>query len=130
MDYTFKKGERLKSRKLIEQLFIEGKRIKSNPVQMVYLPIEHTSEFLFQAGFSVGKKRFKKAVTRNRIKRLMREAYRLHKNILPELNDEMHTKKHVFMFMYVADKLITYQAIEKSMIDLLEKFKKVYKTIK
>ena len=125
MDYTFKKGERLKSRKLVEQLFIEGKRIKSNPVQMVYLSVEHTSDFLFQAGFSVGKKRFKKAISRNKIKRLMREAYRLNKYTLPTLQDDKHTKKHVFMFIYVTDKLLAYRAVEKSMIDLLEKFNKV-----
>lgn len=123
MDYTFKKGERLKSRKLIEQLFIEGKRIKSVPVQMVYLSIEHTSDFLFQAGFSVGKKRFKKAVSRNKIKRLMREVFRLNKHILPTLHEEKYTKKHVFMFIYVADKLMPYQAIEMSIVELLEKFK-------
>jgi len=124
MNETFKKGERLKSRKLIERLFVEGKRIKSNPIQLVYLQVDHNSDFLFQAGFSVGKKRFKRAVDRNKIKRLMREVYRLQKHILPQSNEQIHTKKHVFMFMYVADKVLPYQDIESHVIDLLEKFKK------
>lgn len=124
MKYTFNKGERLKSRKLIERLFLEGKRIKSVPVHLVYLSVEHETDFLFQAGFTVGKKRFAKAVTRNRIKRLMREAYRLHKHILPELQGERDTKKHIFMFMYVGDKVLPYQEVENHMIDLLKKLTK------
>lgn len=123
MKYTFKKGERLKSRKLIERLFIEGKRLKSASLQMVFLQIEHDSDNLYQAGFSVAKKRFKKAVDRNRIKRLMREAYRLQKHQLLVYKGENYTKKYVFMFIYIADTIHSYKTIEQSMIELLEKFK-------
>lgn len=123
MKYTFKKGERLKSKKLIESLFCEGKRLKSASLQMVFLQIEHDSDNLYQAGFSVTKKRFKRAVDRNRIKRLMRESYRLQKHQLVVHNSENYTKKYVFMFIYIADNIHSYQTIEQSMIELLEKFK-------
>jgi len=123
MKYTFKKGERLKGKKLIERLFIEGKRLKSAAVQMVFLQIEHDANHLYQAGFSVAKKRFKKAVDRNRIKRLMRETYRLQKHQLLLCKGEIYTKKYVFMFIYIAGTIHSYQTIEQNMIELLEKFK-------
>ncbi len=124
MKYTFKKGERLKSRKGIERLFVEGKRLKSDSLQMVYVQIEHESDNLYQAGFSVSKKRFKRAVDRNRIKRLMREAYRLQKHQMPSYADWINTKKHIFMFIYIASRIQTYQDIEKNMLELLKQFSK------
>ncbi len=123
MKYTFKKEERLKSRKLIERLFVEGKRLKSAAVQMVYLQIEHDSDTLFQASFSVSKKRFKKAVDRNRIKRLMREVYRLNKHQLTDSSGEIYTKKYVFMFIYIAKNMVSYEEVEQNMLQLLEKLK-------
>ncbi len=122
MKYTFKKGERLKSRKLIEQLFIEGKWIKSHPIQLVYLQTNHDSEYLVQTGFSAPKRRFKRAVDRNRIKRLMREAYRLQKHLLPNLKDGNYTKKHVFMFIYMTNDILSYKDVEKHIGELIEKF--------
>jgi ribonuclease P protein component len=115
---TFSKEEKLKSRKLIEQLFAEGKHLNVFPLQMVYIPIEHTSNNIFQAGFSVSKRRFKLAVDRNRVKRLMRETYRLNKNIFTE----NHTKKHIFMFIYTTDKILSYQEINEAMTKLLIRF--------
>jgi len=117
--HTFKKGEKLKSKKLIEQLFERGKRLKSLPIQLVYLEIDHKTAYLIQAGFSVPKKRFKRAVDRNRIKRLMREAYRLHKYTLPKITDA-DTKKHVFMFIYIGKHIETYATIETQFLKLLK----------
>lgn len=125
MKNTFKKGEKLKSRKLIEQLFIEGKRLKSFPIQLVYLPVEHDSDYLVQAGFSVPKRRFKKAVDRNKIKRLMREAYRLQKHLIPTSQDEKYTKKHILMFIYMTDNILSYSDIEKKICQLLKDFNKI-----
>ena len=82
MKFTLGKKERLKSKKLIEKLYAEGKSIKVFPFRMVFLQVQHTSDFPFQVGFSVPKRNFKLAVSRNRIKRLMRETYRLQKNIV------------------------------------------------
>ena len=83
--YTLGKEERLKSRKLIEQLFKEGKAYSVFPLRVIYVISVNpagTCGHSLQAGFTVGTKYFKKAVDRNRIKRLLKEAYRLQKNDL------------------------------------------------
>ncbi|MEL7064616.1 MAG: ribonuclease P protein component [Bacteroidota bacterium] len=73
----FLKYERLKSRQLIETLFKEGKTIYLPPLRVIYLPSDLLSNH--QVLFAVPKKRVKRAVTRNKLKRRMREAYRLNK---------------------------------------------------
>lgn len=77
------KNERLKSRKRIDELFARGKSFSAFPVRVLYL-CEKSGAAPLQAGFSVGVKKIKSAVERNRVKRLMREAYRLSKNNLFE----------------------------------------------
>lgn len=78
--YTFTKAERLCSKSEIEELFTKGSHFYLYPFKVVYeLRQEHGVKVLF----SVPKRNFKRAVDRNRIKRLMREGYRLNK-IIPE----------------------------------------------
>lgn len=83
MKYTLSKKERLSSRKRIEQLFSTGRTFNVYPVRVFYCFILSEAPGV-QVLFSVPKKRFKKAVDRNRIKRLFREAYRLQKHSLQE----------------------------------------------
>jgi ribonuclease P protein component len=115
MKYTLGIDEKLKSRKLIEHLFAEGKRVKSFPLQLIYLQISHDSEFPVKVGFSVPKKVVKLAVDRNRIKRMMREAYRLNKYLISENIKEAY----IFMFIYTAKE-------EPKYADLVEILKKVF----
>ena len=85
--FTLSKQERLKSRKLIEQLFRQGQSISVFPYRLLYLPVagaEVQLPFSLQAGITVSSKNFKKAVHRNKIKRLTREAYRLQKPVLQQ----------------------------------------------
>ena len=114
MKYTLGKDEKLKSRKLIEHLFAEGKRVKSFPLQLIYLQIGHDSEFPVKVGFSVPKRVVKLAVDRNRIKRMMREVYRLNKHFVAE------NLKYTYIFM-----LIYTDKAEPKYTDLDEMFKKV-----
>ncbi len=95
--YTLGKTERLKSRKDIERVFKEGKSFSNFPFRVVYLqaPAQETSSL--QAGFSVSTRYFKKAVDRNRVKRLMREAYRLQKNKLTATLKKKHLSLLVFI---------------------------------
>lgn len=123
MRYTFGKQEKLKSRKLIGKLFEEGSSVKKFPIRLVYLKAEHTSDFPIQAGFSVPKRNFKSAVDRNRIKRLMREAYRLTKNEVYE--DLEHP--FVFMFTFMGKKEPSYVEVEQKMKQVLALFKKEIK---
>ncbi len=119
MQQTFKKQEKLKTSKLISLLFAEGKNVTEFPIKLVYLPIEHSGTHKIQAGVSVPKRNFKKAVNRNRIKRLLREAYRKNKHYIYESE---HTKKHIFMFIYLGKKEIEYKLVEEKMILILQKF--------
>jgi len=119
MQQTFKKQERLKKRKLIEQLFSEGKSITVFPIKLVYLQIDHQSPYKIQAGVSASKRNFKKAVDRNKIKRLLREVYRKNKYIIYESE---HTKKHIFMFIYQGKNELDYLTLEEKMKLLIEKF--------
>jgi ribonuclease P protein component len=119
MQQTFTKQEKLKKSKLISQLFAEGKNVTEFPIKLVYLPVEHGGTHKIQAGVSVPKRNFKKAVDRNRIKRLLREAYRKNKH---HIYTEEHTKKHIFMFIYLGKNAIEYKLIEEKMILLLQKF--------
>lgn len=118
MKYTLGKEEKLKSRKLIEQLFLEGKRVKSYPFQLIYLEKEHAAEFPIQVGFSVPKRNIKLAVNRNRIKRVMREIYRLNKFGFSEKIE----KKYIFMFIYMAKDEVDYSNLEMSFLKLRNKF--------
>jgi len=120
MRFTFNKQEKLKSRKLIERLFTEGKSISCYPLKLIYLKVEHDSNFTVQAGVSVAKRKVNLAVNRNRIKRLMREAYRKNKHLIYE----GIKFKYIFMFLYLDEKEQKYVFIEEKMINLIEKFLK------
>lgn len=96
MRFSFPKQEKLKSLKAFEVLFSSGESDKHYPVRMVFIPWP-TGDAPVQAGFSVSKKRFRKAVDRNRIKRMMREAYRLQK---PEYLGHLH-KQYAVVFIYL-----------------------------
>jgi len=119
MQQTFKKQEKLKKSKLISQLFAEGKNVNEFPIKLVYLPVEHEAPFKIQAGVSVPKRNFKRAVDRNRIKRLLREAYRKNKH---HIYASEHTKKHIFMFIYLGKMEIDYKLMEEKMMLILQKF--------
>src|ERR1700749_3235213 len=77
--YTFTKEERLCNQKLIDQLFHNGSSFLCYPFKVSWLIATDPQLFPAQVLFSVSKKRYKKAVDRNLIKRRIREAYRLHK---------------------------------------------------
>ena len=124
MRFTFGKQEKLKSRKLIGQLFDEGKSVKKFPLRLVYLQTEHTSDFPAQIGFSVPKRNFKKAVDRNRIKRLLREAYRLQKNDFYQQLD----KPYIFMVTFIGTKEPTYLEVEQKIREVLALFLKAQKS--
>jgi len=78
--YFYGRDDKLKSRKIIEQLFREGKSFSNFPFKVIWLPYNKLATL--QTGVGVSSRYFKKAIDRNRIKRLMREAYRLQKNKL------------------------------------------------
>ena len=78
--YTFKKEERLCSKRLLEKLFHNGSSFLLYPYRIVWLAEKLPAEVPVQVVINVPKRRFKKAVDRNLIKRRIREIYRLNKS--------------------------------------------------
>ena len=107
--FSLKKAERLNSKKLIDKLFIEGESILQYPLKMVFLKTEPTVDYPAQTAFTVSKKLFKRAVHRNRIKRLLREAYRLNKNTL---YNALKTEQLAVFIIYIGKELPEYAQIE------------------
>lgn len=118
MKLTLGKQERLKSRKLIELLFTNGKSVKSFPLRMVFLEVSQTSKFPIQAAFSVPKRSFKKAVDRNRIKRLLRETYRLQKEMLYSNSK----KPAICMISFIGKEEMPFEELFLKMTHLLQLF--------
>jgi ribonuclease P protein component len=118
MKFTLGKQERLKSKKLIDRLYAEGNSVKAFPLRMVYLETEHTSDFPAQVGVSVGKRNFKKAPDRNRLKRLMRETYRLQKDIVYNSIE----KPYIYMISYIGKEEKSYEVLFSKMDKLLNLF--------
>lgn len=117
MDFSYPKNEKLKSRKTIDSLFTEGKSVSKFPLRLVYIPIEESDEKI-KFGVSVSKKHFKKAVDRNYFKRVLRECYRLNKNlILDKINQPF-----AVMFFYQTKDRLSYQEINEKTVLLFEKF--------
>ena len=119
---TFTKEERLKSRKLIEQLFKEGKSFSVFPFRILYIFLENNIAPL-QSGFAVSAKTFKKAVDRNRIKRLMREAYRLEKNSLTA-KLKLQQKCMAVFFIYTGNVIPEYKDVTEKMQSALKRLNK------
>src|SRR5690606_26942375 len=111
MDQSFRKIEKLKGQKLIEKLFSEGQSVAAYPLRLVYLKTNFDDPVKIKTGVSVSKRNFKKAVDRNRIKRLMREAYRLNKseyfNNIPD--------QYAFMILYIGKTQTDFETVSRKM---------------
>jgi ribonuclease P protein component len=119
MDYSYPKAEKLKSKKIIDLLFSEGKSVGKYPLRLVYVQHDFEEEVPLKMGISVSKKYFKNAVDRNYFKRVLRECYRLNKHLLI---DNLNQKKYCFMFFYQTKDKLEYSEINEKTIQLFEKF--------
>ena len=114
MDLSYSKKEKLKSKKLIEKLFAEGRAVSVFPLRLIYLKEGETNK----VAVSVSKRNFKKAVDRNRIKRLLREAYRHNKNMLIDNNVD----GYALMILYISKDIPDYNLLNSKTQRLFLKF--------
>ncbi len=117
--FNFPTHLRLKSRKKIDELFSSHHSALAHPVLFKYSFTYSISNTEPQVAFSMKRKNFKKAVDRNRIKRLMREAYRLNwRNDLESIKDKGELS---MILIYIDDKIQNYINIETSLKKGLQK---------
>ncbi|MDA3904685.1 MAG: ribonuclease P protein component [Bacteroidales bacterium] len=117
--YTFTKKERLNSKKNISSLFETGTSFFSYPFKVYYHFIEiDDNKSISAVLFSVGKKQFKLAIDRNRVKRLCREAYRLNKSLLIDKLIEKKINIDI-AFVYVGKTIPEFKDLEAKMQKVL-----------
>ena len=118
--HTFHKTERLNSVILIEKLFAGGsKSLTAFPMRIVYMPVEGDELPVLSVLISVPKKRFKRAVKRNRVKRQIREAYRKNKALLTEPLKAANRKAAV-AFIWLDNELHDSAEVEEKVKKLLQ----------
>ncbi len=122
-DYTFKKYERLSSKKEIDSLFLMGYYFHCEGLTIKWMHFEFEGNTSAKILISVPKRKFKLAVDRNKIKRQIREGYRKNKNILlEELNKS--NKKIIFAVIYGNKEIISTQEVEERIIVSLNRLNK------
>ncbi len=127
--YFFKKEERITGDKRIETLFTCGKSFVAYPLRVVYLDKDIDRPFILEVLVSVPKRKIKSAVKRNRMKRLIRESFRMNKHILNDVLKEDY--KHLeIAFIYVKDELTDFITVEKGMRKALSEIRNKLETSK
>lgn len=118
--FSFPKSEKLKSLKLFEKLFEDGNSLNKFPFKLLWIKVIPESKTPVKVAFAVSSRRIKLAVKRNRMKRLMRESYRLNKNPLIECCIKNQTGL-ALVFLYNGNDLITYSETKEKIILLLQR---------
>ncbi|RIJ37219.1 ribonuclease P protein component [Pontibacter oryzae] len=116
--YTFSKEEHLCSKRLISLLFSKSSSFNLYPLRFVYYTPQDLPPGQTQVLISVSKRYFKRAVDRNRLKRQMREAYRLHKHILYQHPEQA---PRLLGILYIGKEKKSFQSIQKKLISGLER---------
>lgn len=124
---TFCKSERLCNKNLFEALLASGQSFVKYPFRIVVKESTEPGAFPARIAISVSKKKFKRAVKRNRIKRLTREAFRLNKLELYQNFADGHTLD--ILFIYIDQQTLEYPKIEKAMQNALRKISLIFKEI-
>ena len=121
---TFGKQEKLCAKRAIDRLFVGGnsRSVVAFPIRLVYMPVEREQdESLLKVLVTVSKKHFKHAVDRNRTKRLLREAWRLHRNEILKLLRLKQTGGLDVALIWLDDKLWTAKDVDNRMSLLMKR---------
>ena len=117
--FSYNKKEKLKRKKQLEALFTTGTSFIIFPLKVIYKEVDLQDNVL-KTGVGTSRKNFRKAVERNRIKRLLREAYRIEKPGL--LNYLQQSKKQIALFfLYIDKSLPEYNLLKEKMQQAIEK---------
>lgn len=121
-NFSLKKNERLRSKNDIDKLFTSGESFVIYPFRIVYKFSDSNFSSKASILISIPKKRFKRAVKRNLLRRQTREAYRLNKNSL--LHNLPNNRTLNIAFLYISNELNDYSVIEKKMKESLVRLNK------
>lgn len=115
--FTFTKAERLSKEKTIKELFEKGSSFYLYPFKVIHIPNpDKGTKAINQVLISVSSRQFKRAVDRNKIKRRIREAYRIQKEIINNKSE-----KAIFTFIYTAKEILPYAEIKEKVLIALTK---------
>ena len=120
MQFRFTKEERLSKKKLIDELFSNGSSFYFSPFKVIFYHKNLESPSPAQVLISVSTKNFKRAVDRNRIKRLVREGYRLNKHLLYDSLNKKH-EQLVLAIIYSSKTIESFSFIQEKIISILKK---------
>lgn len=122
---TLNRNEMLKSNIQIDALFKNGVSLSEHPLKIILLPQDSEQQNLCLLIVMASAKKYKKAVTRNRIKRLLKEIYRNNKALFfPYLTE--NNKKCLLGIMYNGNEIPTFDEVEKSMVSLLKRIPEMH----
>lgn len=130
-NFTYQKKDKLKSRKQLQFLFSKGTAITMHPIRLLYT-IEKAEAGIFpngllQAGVGAPSRQFRKAVQRNKVKRLLREGYRLEKPNFTNSISLTNMRLNLF-FLYLDAQVQTQQQIQATINLILQKLADKLKT--
>ncbi len=122
--FRFTKQEKLTGETVVTELFLQGASFIAYPVRVVWSASKSEDSPSLKVLMSVPKKKLKHAVDRNRVKRLLREAYRLQKEELTILVAEQHLQVRM-AFVWIPNEVLDYAKVEKKVLDALSKMQKL-----
>lgn len=122
--FTFKKGEKLRKKQDLDTLFLSKDGFIIYPFRVVYCQLHYKEEEIpAKVLISIPKRRIKKAVQRNLLKRRTREAYRLKKH---ELYQNIDTENHTLAIglLYIGNKVVSYREIDNAIDEIIRELRK------
>lgn len=125
--YTFRKEERLCSRKYLDLLFKNGSSFLLYPFRISYLFVDVVTDMQAQVVINVPKRRYKRAVDRNLLKRRIREAYRLNKQNQLYISLPADRGLLLFSIQFVGKDKYEFAFIEKKLIATFKRFQNLIK---
>lgn len=129
MSFSYNKGDKLKQKKVIDRLFSSGESVNQYPLRLVYITDTPINDGATKMAVSVSKRHFKKAVERNKIKRLIREAFRLHKPHVETIIKRQCINGIYGMILFNGDEIPNFKQLHQCMFNLWLKFESKKKSL-